>query len=380
MTTTYTVTVDDDAAGQRLDKFLAAQLPDISRARLQGLIEEGAVMRLPSSGGGWEGGRQTVQPSNKLVPASAPLLTSPQRLLTSPQRGEEFPRLNASYKIKPGETFTLAIPEVKTLDLTPATNITLDIIYEDDDILILNKPAGMTVHPAAGTRGDTLVHALLAHCGSSLSGIGGVARPGIVHRIDKDTSGLLAVAKNDAAHQALSAQLKDHSLARTYIAYAWTAPTPRTGTIEAPMARNPRDRKQMAVVEGGKHAVTHYETLEAYHIPGNLTPMASKIRCQLETGRTHQIRVHLNHIKCPLIGDPVYGLSTSTRLARMKSAGYRLSDESAALIQQLTRQALHAEALVLTHPRTGEEMTFTCPPPEDLMALESTLASLTIKG
>lgn len=169
-------------------------------------------------------------------------------------------------------------------------------------------------------------------------------------------------------------------MARTYIAYVWTAPNPRNGMIDAPLARNPRDRKQMAVVEGGKHAVTHYETLASYHIPGNLTPMASKVRCDLETGRTHQIRVHMTHAKCPLMGDPVYGLSTTTRLSRMKAAGYRIPDESTALFQQLGRQALHAEQLVLAHPRTGEHMTFNAPLPGDLIALENTLAALTIKG
>jgi len=337
VTTSHTVTVDEDAAGARLDKFLSMALPDISRARLQKLIEEGAVAR----------------------------------------HGTAY--TNSSHKVKTGEVFELTVPEIVALDLTPSS-IQLDIVYEDDDIIILNKPAGMTVHPAAGTKGDTLVHALLNHCGDSLSGIGGVARPGIVHRIDKETSGLLAVAKNDAAHQHLSAQLKERTLKRSYLAYVWMALTPREGTIDAPIARNPRFRRQMGVVATGKHAVTHYETLAAYHIPGNLTPLASKVRCDLETGRTHQIRVHLTHAKCPIMGDPVYGMPTTTRLNRIKAAGYRLTPEAIELFTALRRQALHAAELTLIHPKTNKIMEFTCPLPEDLVALENTLVALTIKG
>lgn len=343
MTSPQIVTVDDDSAGFRLDKCLSMALPDISRARLQALIEAGAVTR------------------------------------TAPPTTSHSPLTTASYKVKTGETYSLIVPEVVALDLTPSTT-KLDIIYEDDDIIIINKPAGMTVHPAAGTRGDTLVHALLNHCGSSLSGIGGVARPGIVHRIDKETSGLLAVAKNDAAHQHLSAQLKERTLKRTYIAYVWMALTPREGTIDAPIARNPRFRRQMGIVADGKHAITHYETLNAYHIPGNITPLACKVQCELETGRTHQIRVHLTHAKCPLIGDPVYGLPTATRISRLKAAGYLLTPEAIDVLQKLHRQALHAEQLVLIHPKTNEIMEFTCPLPDDLVELENTLVSLTIKG
>lgn len=341
MSTPQTVTVEAEHAGLRLDKFLSLRLPEISRSRLQNLVEAGAVAMQGA------GAAATLKPT---------------------------------HKVKAGETFTLTMPETQPLDLTPASDMPLTVVYEDDDIIILNKPAGVTVHPAAGTHGDTLVHALLHHCGASLSGIGGVARPGIVHRIDKDTSGLLAVAKHDAAHQHLSAQLKERTLKRSYIAYCWGALTPRIGTVDAPIARHPRHRKQMAVVEGGKHAVTHYETLTAYHVNGNLTPMASKILCELETGRTHQIRVHAMHQKCPLIGDPVYGAPTTTRLNRLKAAGYRLSEAGIAALLSLHRQALHAQELVLIHPRSEEPMAFTCPLPDDLLALEATLASLTIKG
>lgn len=337
MNTPYQLDVDNDHAGARLDKFLAAQLPDISRARLQGLIEEGAVSRA----------------------------------------GKPFS--NSSYKVKTGESYTLTVPEVKALDLTPA-NIKLDVIYEDADILILNKPVGMTVHPAAGTKEDTLVHALLGHCGDSLSGIGGVARPGIVHRIDKETSGLLAIAKNDAAHQHLSAQLKDHSMARSYVAFCWGAPNPHAGTVDAPLARNPRQRKQMAVVEGGRHAITHYTTETVYRAPGAITPLASKITCNLETGRTHQIRVHMAHAKCPLIGDPVYGPGTKTKLNRLASSGTRMPEELIATLNLLHRQALHAYKLELTHPKTEELMTFLCPLPVDLTTLENALDTLTKQG
>lgn len=338
MNQSHTITIDERDEGIRLDKALSLALPEISRARLQNLIEGGAVTR---------GGAVYT---------------------------------NSSHKVKPGEVFALTIPEIKPLDLTPATDIKLDVVYEDEDLIIINKPPGMTVHPAAGTKGDTLVHALIAHCGDSLSGIGGVARPGIVHRIDKDTSGLLVVAKNDAAHQSLSAQLKDRTLARTYIAYAWGAFTPREGTVEAPIARHPRHRMQMAVVESGKHAITDYETITAYHVNGNLTPLASKLMFSLETGRTHQIRVHAMHMKCPLIGDPVYGPPTTTRINRLKAAGYRLTEEGIAALQLLHRQALHAMELQLTHPKTGEIMEFACPLPADLVALEEALAALTIRG
>ena len=334
-TMTQTLTATEDHAGLRLDKFLSTVLPDTSRARFQGLIDEGAVMR------------------------------------------DGKPITNTSYKIKPGDSFTLTIPEVKQLDLEPATDITLDIVYEDDDIIIINKPAGMTVHPASGTGGDTLVHALLAHCGTSLSGIGGVARPGIVHRIDKETSGLLAVAKNDAAHQHLSEQLKSRDMKRTYTAFVWGALTPREGTIDAPIARHRRYRQQMAIVEGGRESVTHYTTETLYRTPGAIVPLASKVICELDTGRTHQIRVHMLHAKCGLIGDPVYGATTQTRLNRLKSSGLTIPQAGIDALTLFHRQALHATRLVLTHPKTGEFMEFECPLPDDLQALDKALASLT---
>ncbi|MES2984186.1 MAG: RluA family pseudouridine synthase [Pseudomonadota bacterium] len=337
MSDSHTVTIDEAELGQRLDKTLARALPDVSRARLQALIEGGAVMR------------------------------------------DGAPCTNSATKVKPGETYALRIPTVTALDLTPSA-IALNVVYEDDDIIIINKPAGMTVHPAAGTRGDTLVHALLGHCGGTLSGIGGVARPGIVHRIDKETSGLLAVAKHDFAHAHLSAQLKARTLKRTYIAYLWGALTPRNGTIDAPIARNTRHRRQMGVFEGGRDSVTHYDTIATYHAAGNITPLATKVMVELETGRTHQIRVHMTHAKCPLIGDPIYGMSTAAKLNRVRSGGLTLPEPVIATLNLLHRQALHAQELVLTHPKTNESMHFTCPLPDDLTALETALDSLTIRA
>jgi 23S rRNA pseudouridine1911/1915/1917 synthase len=250
----------------------------------------------------------------------------------------------------------VAIGDKITVDEPPAIpaepqaeNITLDIIYEDKDLLVINKPVGLVVHPAPGSPDGTLVNALLAHCSGSLSGIGGVKRPGIVHRLDKDTSGLIVVAKNDKAHRGLSEQLVDHSMARTYLAFVWGTPTPRAGKIDAPIGRHPTARQKMAVTGKGKSAITHYELLE--ELDG-----ASLVRCKLETGRTHQIRVHLSHIGCPLVGDPVYG------------RGRRPPPIP------LPRQALHAAEIKFTHPVTGKNMHFTCDLPPDLTALQAALA------
>lgn len=332
MSTTHQCNVAEEYSGQRLDKFLSSVIPELTRSRIQSLIEEGSV----SING--------------------------------------KPIDNASKKVKAGETYEVIEPDAVALDLTP-TKMDLDIIYEDNDILVLNKAAGLTVHPAPGNREGTLVHALLAHCGDSLSGIGGVMRPGIVHRIDKDTSGLLVVAKNDAAHQHLSGQLKDRTLKRGYICYCWGATKQMEGTVDAPLARNPRKRKEMAVVKDGKHAVTHFQTLERYRT--GIGTVASKIACELDTGRTHQIRVHMAHLGNALIGDPVYGATTQTRLNRLKSTGIVLDEETLLQLTQFTRQALHARELALLHPKTGEEMTFEAQIPADLQALEETLVALT---
>ncbi len=330
----HTVTVDAIQAGIRLDKFLSILIPHLTRSHVQRLVEEGAVTR----------------------------------------RG--IPVTNPASKVKEGDVFTLIEPAAKKLELTPEA-IALDIIYEDDQLIVINKPVGMTVHPAPGAETGTLVHALLAHCGDTLSGIGGVARPGIVHRIDKDTSGLLVVAKTDAAHQHLSEQLKTRTLKRHYIAFCWGGPQPREGEIEGPIARHPRQRKQMAVVEGGRDALTYYETEKGYNAPGFIIPVASKIHCELETGRTHQIRVHLAHVKCPLVGDALYGPSTATRLNRLRAQGMTLPEDVKSTLLSFQRQALHAAELALIHPENNEEMLFTCELPADMQALEASLATLT---
>lgn len=325
---THTVEVSEADAGKRLDKFLSEAIPALSRARVQQLLADGHIQR------------------------SGVSVT------------------NGAAKTKTGECYTLHEPEIAAMQLTPEA-IALDIVFEDAHLLVINKPAGMTVHPAPGQYTGTLVHALLAHCGESLSGIGGVARPGIVHRIDKDTSGLLVVAKHDAAHQHLSAQLKNRSLSRAYIAYGWGAPRALQGTIDAPMARHPRKRKEMAVVGGGKPAVTHYT------ITAQFGHFASRFACQLETGRTHQIRVHLAHLGCGIIGDPVYGMPTRQRLTRLKAGGTEIPAETERFLLSFNRQALHATKLKLIHPFSGEAMGFEAALPADLLALEAQLCALT---
>lgn len=334
MTATHQCLVGPADANQRLDKFLSQQIPGITRSHLQRLVEEGAVTR------------------------------------------DGAPFTNPAAKVRTGQCFVVTEPEAKPLALV-AEAIALDIVYEDAHLIVINKAAGMTVHPAPGAETGTLVHALLAHCGDSLSGIGGVARPGIVHRIDKDTSGLLVVAKHDAAHQHLSAQLKERTLKRQYTAFCWGGPQPREGYVEAPLARNPRQRKQMAVVADGRYALTHYETEQAFFAPGFIKPLASKIHCLLDTGRTHQIRVHMAHVQAPLLGDPVYGATTQTRLNRLQAQGMRLPDDIKSTLLSFNRQALHAAELMLNHPESNEEMLFTCPLPADMQALEETLATLT---
>ena len=286
------VTVTEADAGQRLDKLLAEQLPELTRSAIQNLMREGCVTL-----------------------AGAPL------------------RKNAKAAV--GDTIWIELPEPKETELVPE-EIPLDIIYEDDDIVVVNKPSGMVVHPAPGNWSGTLVNALMYHCGDSLSGINGEIRPGIVHRIDKDTSGLLVVAKNDRAHQSLAEQIKEHSAGRRYYAVVYGAPREDKGTVNAPIARHRVDRKKMAVTEGGRQAITHYEVLERYR---GYTYMAF----QLETGRTHQIRVHMAHIGHPIIGDPLYGPSKDK--------------------WKLDGQCLHAGQLTLTHPATGERMTFEAPLP-----------------
>ncbi|MCJ2137015.1 RluA family pseudouridine synthase [Methylobacterium sp. J-026] len=304
--------------GQRLDRALVALFPDLSRARLQDLIRDGHVTR---------DGALVRDPAQKVAAGARIALTLPP---PAP-----------------------AVPAAEAADLP--------IVYEDGDLIVIDKPAGLVVHPAPGHESGTLVNALIAHCGASLSGIGGVRRPGIVHRLDKDTSGLIVVAKNDAAHQGLTAQFADHGrtgpLERAYAAVVWGLPQPRAGTIRANLARSRYHREKIAVVsdESGRHAVTHYAVTEVY-------PEAALVRCQLETGRTHQIRVHLAHRGHPLLGDPVYGGAFRTKAAR-------LAPDARAALEALGRQALHAALLGFSHPRTGETLRFESPLHADLAAL-----------
>ena len=257
-----------------------------------------------------------------------------------------------NYKIAMGDVVEVVLPEPEPCEALPE-NIPLDIIYEDDDIIVINKPVGMVVHPAAGNPSGTLVNALLYHCKESLSGVGGVIRPGIVHRIDKDTSGLLVVAKNDDAHLALSAQLKEHHVSRIYTAIAVGNFREEEGTVDAPIGRHPVDRKKMAVIRNrdlrSREAITHWSVIARGEADGNSFTL---LRCQLETGRTHQIRVHMASVGHPLLGDAVYG-GANTRFESRHRASIK-------------GQCLHAGELHLTHPRTGEEMQFSAPMPANM--------------
>ena len=259
-----------------------------------------------------------------------------QRLLEEGKVSLQGRPLKKNHRLRAGEELELCLPDPVPTDARPQ-DIPLDIVYEDADVAVVNKPRGMVVHPAPGNPDGTLVNALLAHCGQSLSGVGGAIRPGIVHRIDKDTSGLLIIAKNDRAHLALSAQLKDHTLSRVYEAVAIGSLKEDRGTVDAPIGRSLRDRKRMAVVPDGRRAVTHYEVLARY-------PGYTHLRCQLETGRTHQIRVHMAYLGHPLAGDPVYGPKNDP--------------------ERLGGQCLHARELTFVHPTTGQTVHLTCPLPD----------------
>ncbi len=284
----------EESREQRLDAFLAAKLPQMSRSAAQKLIDEGCVLK------------------NGIA-------------------------LRKNHKVHEGEAFEISLPDIKETELK-AEDIPLDIVYEDADVIVVNKPKGMVVHPAAGHDAGTLVNALLHHCGDSLSGIGGEKRPGIVHRIDKDTSGLIIAAKNDSAHRSLSAQLKDRSLSRVYDAIAVGKIKNDSGTINAPIGRHPADRKKMAVTQiNSRNAVTHYEVISRHD---GLT----HVRCRLETGRTHQIRVHMASIGHPVYGDTVYGRKKPEK--------------------DIEGQCLHASQIKFVHPSTGEHIELSCPLPE----------------
>jgi 23S rRNA pseudouridine1911/1915/1917 synthase len=304
----------------RLDRFLSMRLPELSRTRVQNLIKQGHVSL----------GRATI--------------------------------VDAKYRVKPGERFLLDVPPAAPAE-PGAEAIHLDVVYEDDALIVIDKPAGLVVHPGAGHAKGTLVNALIAHCGDSLSGIGGVARPGIVHRLDKDTSGLMVVAKTDQAHRALAEQFADHGrsgeMERSYLALVWGAPSRPHGTIDAPIGRHPSSRTKMAVLPRGKgrEAVTHWRVVGTFGRKD--APVASLIECRLETGRTHQVRVHLAHIGHPLIGDPLYGKGFRSKERKLPS---RLAERLA----KFDRQALHAKTLAFMHPVTGTLLKFNSTLPPDL--------------
>ncbi len=303
------VDVLPDAAGTRLDHFLAAKFPDLSRSRIKKLIEDGFL-----------------------------------------RVGEEVAR-KCGLKLKGGESFELTLPDAEPLQAIPE-ELPLSILYEDQDVIVIDKAAGMVVHPAAGHFGGTLVNALLFHC-KDLSGIGGKLRPGIVHRLDKDTSGVMIVTKNDEAHHKLAGQFKAHSISRKYKALVFGT-MEQEGTVDLPLGRHPRDRKKIAVAQSGRRAVTHWSVLRAYR-------GVNFVELELETGRTHQIRVHLSNMAHPVIGDPVYG--NPKRALEIASTSVRNK------IKALGRQALHAYFLTFKHPRTDKEMEFESPLPGDMQEL-----------
>lgn len=290
--------IQTQESAERIDALLARSLPELTRSAAQRLLAQGAVTK-----------------------DGAPV--------------------KKNYKTAPGDTFVVTLPDAAPSELV-AQDLPLDVVYVDDDLIVVNKPRGMVVHPAPGHEDGTLVNALLAHCGDSLSGVGGALRPGIVHRIDRDTSGLIIAAKNDYAHQFLSAQLADHTLARTYECIVVGNLREDSGTVDAPIARDSRDRKRMAVVPGGRRAVTHWEVIARY-------PGCTHVRCRLETGRTHQIRVHMAYLGHPILGDTVYGAKKA--------------------VPGLTGQCLHAVGLQFIHPRTKDLVSLTCPLPEEFTAM-----------
>jgi 23S rRNA pseudouridine1911/1915/1917 synthase len=313
-------------AGLRLDRFLALKVDGQSRTRLKQLILAGEVS---------VNGRTIKDPE---------------------------------HRVKPGDEFTVRVPPPEKAR-PAAEKIPLDVVFEDKDIIVIDKPAGLVVHPAPGNRSGTLVNALIAHCGKSLSGIGGERRPGIVHRLDKETSGLLVVAKNDRAHRSLAAQFADHGksggLQRRYLALVWGLPSPLQGTIDQPIGRDPRARVKMSVRSGGRHALTRYKVRKIFKGRDG-KPLVSLLECELETGRTHQIRVHLAKIGHPLLGDETYGKGFQSRASLLSTGAKRA-------LQELGRQALHAYLLGFEHPVSRKCLRFESKPPESLAKLVTAL-------
>ena len=324
----HRIAVASDEAGRRLDKFLTDHLPEMSRVAVQSLIRLGHVKEVRGA---------TIK--------------------------------DTAHRVKPAEVYRIIVPEPKSAE-PAAEKMALHIAHEDASLIVIDKPAHLVVHPAAGHSSGTLVNALIAHCGESLSGIGGVKRPGIVHRLDKGTSGLLVVAKTDAAHAGLSEQFAAHGadgrLERAYIALVWGKPLRPRGVIEARLARSQKNRTKIAVVKGaaGRHAVTHYEVLKTF-APHGSAPI-SLLRLRLETGRTHQIRVHLAHIGHPVVGDDIYGSGFKGKIATLP----QLARERVA---NLKRQALHAAELAFEHPKTGKKLRFESPLPDDIAAVVEAL-------
>jgi 23S rRNA pseudouridine1911/1915/1917 synthase len=330
---TVAITAPEAAAGARLDKWLSEAIPALSRSRARALVEVGALL------------------------VNGDTETDPRA------------------KVRAGAIYRIEMPPLEPAAPEPEA-IPLDILFEDEHLLVVNKAAGMAVHPAPGSWTGTLVNALLAHCGGSLTGIGGVQRPGIVHRLDKDTSGVMVVAKSEVAHVKLVETFQAHDIDRAYLALTRGAPRPLAGTIDLPIARSVSDRKKMAVPRnpehtGARQAVTHYRALETYGLldKGAGLPAAALLECRLETGRTHQIRVHMSHVGCPLIGDPVYA-----RHRGIKAFGSGPAfDAATTAARALTRQALHALRLGFAHPVTGEALSFETAPPEDFASLRDSL-------
>ena len=330
----------EEDAGERLDKWLSSWT-ELSRSRIKSLVESGHVRA----------------------------------------DGDIISKVTA--KVRPDIEYAVHVPP--PVDDTPKPeNIPLDILFEDDHLIILNKPSGMTVHPAPGSRSATLVNALLYHCADSLSGIGGVLRPGIVHRLDKDTTGVMVVAKDDKTHRGLSKQFAKHSIERIYTCLVRGAPKPRSGSVISRLARSPHDRKKQAVVNGtvndieasdvGRHAITHYRYQKGFGKAqhGSIgTPRISRIDCQLETGRTHQIRVHMAHINCPLLGDPLYGKQRA-----YASSNHPAEEAVRIAVANFKRQALHARHLGFIHPITKEELAFETELPIDMQKLVDVLSEL----
>lgn len=326
-----------DSAGERVDAWLVRAWPDLSRSRIQGLIGQGR-------------------------------LSTPEGLVT-----------HASAKVRAGVVYSLRLPPPAPA-APQAETLALRIVFEDAHLIVIDKAAGMAMHPAAGSLTGTLVNALLAHCADSLSGIGGVARPGIVHRIDKDTTGLVVVAKHDAAHAGLAKQFAKHTIERVYYAVSRGAPQPRSGMLDTQLVRSTEDRRKFIVPRdkdstAGKRAVTQYWTIETFgQLSGGAAGVgaAALLECRLQTGRTHQIRAHLSHIGCPLVGDPLYGKQRAFKLAGTGPA----EEVARGAVEDFARQALHAAVLGFTHPISGEAQRFTSPLPADLEVLLAALRGL----